>query len=86
MINLDQRIKVCPECRGWGKLANKEDQPCDRCLGEGVYIQEGDKRKGFGMPFFVDFGSRQKAKIIKILSIVFILIVIAIILLIVVFT
>jgi hypothetical protein len=68
MLNLDNQIKVCPDCKGWGEILGQEGAPCPKCDGKGVFIQEGNEMLSFDLPTFVDFGRRNKAKYLRIIA------------------
>lgn len=65
MFNLDNQIKICPECKGWGLVLGKEDIPCKSCNGKGVSIQIDGENLYFDLPTFIDFGNRKRLKYLR---------------------
>ena len=65
MYTLDNQIKICPSCSGWGELPGQEGKPCQECSGRGTFIQKANKILTFDMPAFVDYESRIRKKALK---------------------
>lgn len=65
MFNLDNQIKVCPDCKGLGEIRGQEGVTCHKCSGKGVFIQAGNEILSFEMPTFVDFGQRKNLKYLR---------------------
>lgn len=65
MYTLDNQIKICPSCLGWGELPGQEGKPCQECSGRGAFIQKTNKILAFDMPSFVDYESRIRKKTLK---------------------
>jgi DNA-directed RNA polymerase subunit RPC12/RpoP len=74
MDNTISQITICKKCKGWNKVQGQEEFACPECGGKGVFIQKGSEKLIFGMPPFVDFGSRKRAIVLKKLSIVILLV------------
>jgi len=67
------QISKCPNCKGWGNLnsdASQKGEICDKCNGKGVFLAWTDNIFFFGAPTFVDYKSRQKIMIFRIISLV----------------
>ncbi len=65
MYTLDNQIKICPSCSGWGELPGHEGKPCQECSGRGAFIQKTNKILTFDMPTFIDYESRTRKKALK---------------------
>lgn len=77
-----KEIKVCPTCKGFGVL-NPEDPSydfdyCDDCEGFGVFSDEEKGRVVFGLPLFIDFGTRKKLNMFRLIGILVVLLIIII--------
>ena len=74
MFQLNERIKTCPACKGWGHLDSSEGKVCKSCGGRGVYIEDKGRILAFNLPAFVDFGKRRKLRLLRRLLIIGLLI------------
>lgn len=63
------QISSCPYCQGWGlsKYSSlKTKDICKECNGRGVFLSQAGNIYVWDAPFFVDYKSRERIKILKI--------------------
>lgn len=72
------QITVCPACTGRG-IKNIENlnysDVCNECLGQGVSVVQSENIYIWDAPTFVDYKSRQRALIFKIIAVALIFII-----------
>lgn len=59
---------ICPNCKGWGFITKHHKKDCPNCKGKGVYFLDNNEKIGLGFPDFVDYGTREKIKLIRTIS------------------
>lgn len=68
------QVVTCPLCKGFGTEKvpphEKNSFPCKECGGLGVFLVQSEETFVWGMPAFIDFGTRKKIKILKIFFLV----------------
>ena len=72
-------ISVCSACKGWGTEkvpADNYKKLCPECSGEGIALFRSDNTFLWDAPFFIDYQSRMRIKITKLVLLTAILILI----------
>jgi len=63
MYSLDQKIKVCASCHGWG--IDSSGHMCSQCQGREVYASDEGQVFVFDIPMYIDYGLRKKISLIR---------------------
>jgi hypothetical protein len=70
------QISVCSNCQGWGTknfASHKDTDPCLECGGTGVFLSQPGYIYIWDAPTFVDYKSRRRALLFKIVAVILIL-------------
>lgn len=62
MFKFEGKIQTCKQCNGWGTQKGSE---CLNCHGRGVYILDGSRMLAFDVPPFIDYGLRQRIRLLR---------------------